>query len=158
MENILTESLEDYLEAIYNIILKKNGVRVKDIAKYLKVKNSSVTTALKTLSKEEYINYEPYGVISLTEKGNEKSQEITEKHRILKYFFKNILFIDKNISENIACKLEHFFSEDVFKKFIQFINFLILYNEQNPDLFKRLLEFYNKNETNVSSKEYDIDS
>ncbi len=42
-----TISQEDYLEAILRIFNEKKGVRVKDIASQLNVRNSSVTTALK---------------------------------------------------------------------------------------------------------------
>lgn len=133
MEDILTESLENYLKTIYNIILKKNGVRVKDIAKQLKVKNSSVTVALRTLANKGYINYEPYGIISLTEKGHEISKKITEKHRTLTYFFSNILSLDKNLSEDIASKMEYVLTEEAFKKFECYIEFFLQWKEANPE-------------------------
>jgi len=69
MSVILTEALEDYLEAIYDIISNKGGVRVKNISERLKVRNSSVTAALRSLKEAQFINYEPYGVISLTPSG-----------------------------------------------------------------------------------------
>jgi len=148
----LTESLEDYLEAIYNIIHEKKGVRVKDISNYLTVKNSSVTSALKSLEKEGFINYEPYGIISLTEKGNELSKKITERHKILKYFFMNVLFIDKELSDQTACKIEHGMPEPVFKKFIQFIKYIYLNHKNNPEWFNRFKDFCSKNEIDVNSE------
>ena len=83
----LSASLEDYLEAIFNIISDKGAVRAKDIAKYLGVKAGSVTVALKALSKTDHINYQPYEVITLTSKGLEQAKEIIRKHEILKDFF-----------------------------------------------------------------------
>ncbi|MCI5132482.1 MAG: metal-dependent transcriptional regulator, partial [Candidatus Electrothrix sp. EH2] len=49
LENKLTASQEDYLEAIYNIVDDKMAARAKDIAEYLAVRASSVTGALRTL-------------------------------------------------------------------------------------------------------------
>ena len=66
---ILTESLEDYLESIYRNIVNKNAARVKDIAADLGVRYPSVTSALKALEKKGLINYEPYGIITLTSEG-----------------------------------------------------------------------------------------
>ncbi len=149
----LTGSLEDYLEAIYNIILDKNGVRVKDISKYLKVKNSSVTTALKTLAKEGFINYEPYGIISLTSKGNEMSKKIIYKHKVIELFFRNILFVDKKLAGEVACKIEHIIPDEVFKKFKLFMKYLSQYKEENPSWFEELKKFYEKNINNNESSE-----
>ncbi|MDD5600834.1 MAG: metal-dependent transcriptional regulator, partial [Actinomycetota bacterium] len=42
----LTQSLEDYLEAIYVISLTSKVVRVKDVAEFLDVKTPSVVDAV----------------------------------------------------------------------------------------------------------------
>lgn len=84
-------SLQDYLEAIFNIVSEKGGVRAKDIAKYLGVKAGSVTTALQTLAKTEHINYQPYEIITLTSEGLEEAKEVILKHEVLKDFFVQIL-------------------------------------------------------------------
>lgn len=149
LEDILTESLKSYLKTIYTIILKKNGVRVKDIAKRLNVKNSSVTAALKTLTSMGYINYEPYGIISLTEKGHEISKKITERHRIITYFFNNILSLDKNLSEDIANKMEYILTDEAFNRFKCYIEFFLQWKEENPNWineFKLFCKQYEENE------------
>ena len=48
----LSESLEDYLEAILIMTRDKNSVRPKDIADMLKVTGPSVTVALKSLAQK----------------------------------------------------------------------------------------------------------
>jgi len=69
LTDTLTASLEDYLEAIFQIIAEKQAVRPKDIARRLKVSNASVTGALRSLAEKKLINYAPYDVISLTTDG-----------------------------------------------------------------------------------------
>ena len=106
MAQILTEALEDYLEAVYEIIFVKGGVRVKDIASRLKVKNSSVTVALRTLRDGGFVNYEPYGVISLTDRGGEEAKRLSETHHVFRDFFVNILGVDQKAADETLKRLE----------------------------------------------------
>jgi DtxR family Mn-dependent transcriptional regulator len=53
----LTSTLEDYLEAIYQISNVNKVARSMDIAEHLKVKRSSVTVALQSLAEKGLINY-----------------------------------------------------------------------------------------------------
>jgi len=57
-EKALTPTMEDYLEAIYNLSQEKKAVRVKDIAERLKVKMPTVTNMLKALSERGMIEYD----------------------------------------------------------------------------------------------------
>ena len=57
---ILTPTMEDYLELIYNLGKDTKVVRVRDIAKGMNVKMPSVTSMLNTLGKKDLINHEKY--------------------------------------------------------------------------------------------------
>ena len=65
----LTQSLEKYLLAIYNISKNNSNIIVKDVSKYLGLGGASTATAIKTLAKYGFINYVPYGNITLTKEG-----------------------------------------------------------------------------------------
>lgn len=119
----LTSSLEDYLEAIYNIA-KKEGekyVRITDIALLLKRSKPTVNTSIKTLSKYGYIEHEPYGKISLTEKGLAEAKNIAVRHEIIKRFLVEILKIDEETADLEACKIEHTMSSGSMNKFGKYI-------------------------------------
>ena len=126
MENshALSASLEDYLEAIYNIIQEKQAVRAKDIAARLKVSNASVTGALKTLAKRRFLNYAPYDVISLTPEGERIAREIVRRHEVLKDFFVKVLSVDVGQADKVACRLEHDIPADIVDRLVKFIEFL----------------------------------
>ncbi len=105
--NRLSASLEDYLEAMLFVILEKNGVRAKDIADRLGVSRSSVTSALQVLASKGLINYAPYDVITLTPEGEKQAERVLRKHTVLQEFFTDILLIDPEKAEAVACKMEH---------------------------------------------------
>ena len=119
----ISASLEDYLEAIYEIIEEKQAVRAKDIADRLDVAASSVTIALRGLVKRELINHVPYDVITLTPHGKKLAKEVARKHGILKQFFTKVLAVDESVADDCACKMEHVVPDEVLKRFVEFIKF-----------------------------------
>ena len=122
--NKISASLEDYLEAIYQIIEKKQGVKAVEIARYLNVGRSSVTEALKNLANKGLVNYARYDVISLTEEGKKAALDVIFKHELLFGFFHNILSLTDEEANDNACKIEHVISEKAFlnlKKYVEFI-------------------------------------
>lgn len=122
-DKALSASMEDYLEAIYLIIEEKQAARAKDIVNFLNVNNSSVTGALRSLSSKGLINYAPYDLISLTEKGREHALGVVRRHKALKDFFTKILGADETEAEETACKMEHVISSNILEKLIQFVKF-----------------------------------
>lgn len=124
MDRRLSESLEDYMEAIFHIEVQKHAARAKDIADRLQVSNSSVTGALRLLSDKGLINYAPYDIITLTPKGKEVAQSVVLKHKTLVDFFVNILCIEHEKAEEAACRMEHGLSNDILQRFTQFMAFL----------------------------------
>ena len=71
----LTQSLEKYLLTVNKIVQKNSASRVKDVAKELNIGMASTSEAIKTLAKKGYINYVPYGIITITPKGVKKAEE-----------------------------------------------------------------------------------
>lgn len=82
----LSVSLEDYIEEIYNQVLKNGQAKVTAIAETLNVKKASVTGALNILSEKKLINYAPYSPITLTSKGEKIAKNILIKHENLSEF------------------------------------------------------------------------
>ncbi|HPN09087.1 MAG TPA: DtxR family transcriptional regulator [Syntrophales bacterium] len=120
----LTASLEDYLETIYHIIAEKQVARSKDIARQLKVGYASVTGALRALSDKGLINYSPYDVVTLTQKGKTAAEDIVRRHEALRDFFVNVLAVDEKDADDAACKMEHSIPDIILERFIQFAQFV----------------------------------
>lgn len=121
--NPLSSNMEDYLEAIYLIVKQQQAARAKDISSKLGVNRSSVTGALQALSKKNLINYTPYGIVTLTSKGERVAKGISKRHQILKSFFIDVLGVDEENAEQSACGMEHSVSELILDRLAQFIDF-----------------------------------
>ncbi len=124
----LSQSLEDYLEIIYNKLQENNKVKAVDIARELSVSRASVTEALNKLAEKKYINYEKYGEILITKEGVEKAKEIVFLHNELTLFFIN-LGIEAKEAENTACKIEHIVSNNIKERVLAFNEFC----KNNPE-------------------------
>ena len=120
----ISESLEDYLEAIFHIVEQKQAARAKDIAKRLNVTGASVTGALRTLAEKGFVNYAPYDIVTLTPKGRKLAADVVRKHEALCDFFVRILSIDEKEANEAACKMEHSVSSTILKRFIEFVKFV----------------------------------
>ena len=120
----LSYSQEDYLEEIYNQVLKSGQAKVTDISLALNVKKASVTAALNLLKEKELINYAPYAPITLTIQGEKLAHEILEKHKSMTAFFQEILQLSAGEASENACKMEHVITDELYKKFLQLYAFL----------------------------------
>jgi len=119
-----TERDEDYLKIIASIVEEKGYAKVKDVAKELDLGPSTVTGMFKKLDKAGYINYEKYGGVTLTDKGEEIARKTEEKYSMLKAFLTS-LGLDEKTAEKDACRIEHILdpkTANALKKFVEFIN------------------------------------
>ncbi|MFC1738334.1 metal-dependent transcriptional regulator [Planctomycetota bacterium] len=137
----LSASLEDYLEAIYNLAGESGSARSTDIAKLLGVSKASVTGALRTLSEKGLVNYHPYGDITLSTAGISAATEVAQKHKILKSFFIDVLGITPQIAQQSACKAEHALGRKVIAQLLSFIEFVKANHKNGSDVKTEFAKF-----------------
>ena len=119
----LSANMEDYLEAIYNVVQKNGAALPRDIGNILNVGRSSVSGALKTLRSKGLIRHESYGVITLTERGEVIAREVNRRHEALKEFFIRILDIDEDLADRTACSMEHTVGDKVMARLVGFVRY-----------------------------------
>jgi len=128
-----SQSAEDYLERIHELIQEKGYARVVDIASSLEVKQASVTSMVQKLDELGYLNYEKYRGLVLTDKGRTVATRIQKRHETLSRFFslfglsaetqqQDIEGIEHHLSPatvDVLADLAHFFeaNPEVLKKF-----------------------------------------
>ena len=132
----LTQSLEDYIEAIYVISLKSKVTRVKEIAKFLDVKTPSVVDAVGKLTERGFVIHEKYGYLELTDKGYKLGKEVNDKHEKIYKFFNEVLGVSDSVSKKDACNMEHYISKETMDRMIKFIRFVNTCPEGYPEWLK----------------------
>jgi Mn-dependent DtxR family transcriptional regulator len=115
----LTQSREDYLETIYELIEENTVARVKDIAGKLNVRKPSVHSAINELKKYGLVEQEPYGYVTLTELGMEEAKKVVRRHEILREFLL-LLDVSLEVAEHDACAMEHLLSQETYEAIEKF--------------------------------------
>ncbi len=131
----LSESLEDYLEAILELQRKHNVARVKDIAGKLGVISGTVTTALRTLADRGLINYKPYSFITLTPK----------RHTVIKDFLQCVLLLEEHKAEENACRMEHAMDKIAINRLVQFIDYVYKCPRAGEDWISNFNSYFTQN-------------
>jgi DtxR family manganese transport transcriptional regulator len=81
-----TETAEDYVEAVSDILHRKGECRVRDLARLMGVSHVTVTRIIARLQEEELVETEPYRPIHLTSKGLRLAADSRRRHGIVLEF------------------------------------------------------------------------
>lgn len=118
----LGESLEDYIEVVYDLHNELGIARISDISSRLNLSKPSVNAAIKKLVKLGLVTHEPYKDIELTETGKVFAANVRHKHNVLLHFLVDLLGVNPTLAEKEACSIEHSVSDDTMSKLEAFIN------------------------------------
>ena len=111
----MSQSLEDYLEAVYMLIAEGKPAQVRDVAKMLSVKMPSVVKAIHELKRLGLVVQEPYANIELTEKGINVAKLVLNRHTLLRSFLVK-LGVSGKTADRDACLMEHILSAETLDK------------------------------------------
>ena len=128
LENIISNNMnslteENYLKAIFHLLDSENQVTVNELSKFLQIKMPSVNSMMKKFADKNWVIYETYKPIKVTELGRKEAAIVVRKHRLTEMFLvEKMGFGWENVHE-IAEQLEHVHSEDFFDKMDEILNF-----------------------------------
>ena len=74
----------------------------------------------KKLKEESLVDFQRYGIITLTEKGEMLAKQLAVNHEVLFRFFQQIEVKEENIKKEVK-KIEHYMSSDVIQKLDTFL-------------------------------------
>lgn len=133
-----SQSAEDYLERIHELIEEKGYARVVDIASSLKVRQASVTSMVQKLGELGFLNYEKYRGLILTDEGRNVAERIKRRHETLARFF-SLLELEEETQRKDIEGIEHHLSPET----LAMISDLTKFFESN---LKTLEKFLNSRE------------
>ena len=137
----LSPTYRNYLAIIFREQASKGSARAGDIAEAAGVSRPTVSNALRALKTGGWIEYDPYGPVTLTARGYAKGRESYHRHQILLTFFEKILRIDNDTAQAAAAGIECDIPASVLYRLGQFV----LYMEHRGAL-EGWLEDFKKNE------------
>ncbi|MSU03568.1 metal-dependent transcriptional regulator [Tissierella pigra] len=135
----LTPALEDYLEMIYRNTLVESYIRINTLAKLLNVRDSSASKMVKKLWELGLVDYEKYGIVTLTEEGKKEGEFLLNRHNIIEQFLYFIGCEDNTLLQTEM--IEHYISTSTIE------NIEILYNffYDNRDILERYINYREAN-------------
>jgi DtxR family Mn-dependent transcriptional regulator len=120
----LSTAEENYLKAIFKISERsQKSASTNAIAKHLMTSAASVTDMIKRLSEKQFINYEKYKGVTLTNEGSKLATQLIRKHRLWEVFLvKKLRFTWDQVHE-IAEQLEHIQSNELIMRLDAYLDY-----------------------------------
>jgi len=127
--------VEDYLEVVYELIIRKGYARPSDIAEGLGVSTPSVTGMLQRLHRMELIVYERYRGLTLTPKGERLAKNVQQRHLTILKFLR-VFGIEEKVAKEDAEGIEHHVHAKTIERMGNFVDFI----DANPTWFSAFVE------------------
>ena len=125
--------VEDYLEVIYHLVHDKGYASTVDIAEKLGVRPPTVSSMLQRLAARDYLIYERYRGIRLTEKGERIGKSVIARHSIISELLM-MLGVEDKVAYQDTEGIEHHVQPVTISK----IEGLVDYLRKNPKLLRAI--------------------
>jgi Mn-dependent DtxR family transcriptional regulator len=131
-----SESTEDHLERIQELLDQKGYARVADTAASLGLSRSAVSNMVRRLAQRGFVNYERYRGFTLTTAGRQVAQHIKTRHKILTEMFE-MLGLDAATVEREVEDIEHHLRPQTLAVFSDLVSFW----REHPAQLKQFLVY-----------------
>ena len=115
-----SETAEDYVELVADLIGTRGEARAVDIAGCLGISQATVANTLARLQREGLIEHRPYRSIFLTDAGRDLAETARRRHRLVVAFLRAL-----GLSEETAARdaegIEHHVSGETLEAFARFV-------------------------------------
>jgi Mn-dependent DtxR family transcriptional regulator len=134
-----SESTEDHLERIQELIDRKGYARVADLAASLQLSTSAVSNMVRRLARRGFVNYERYRGFTLTITGRQVAQHVKARHKTLTEFLELVGLDPETVSREVE-EIEHHLRPETLAVFSQLVSFW----RANPDQLNAFKRFAQK--------------
>ncbi len=112
----MTEPVEDYLKAIYELERRNGAAATSEVAVALDVAPASVTGMIRRLAGQGYLTHVPYRGVQLTDAGRRAALRTIRRHRILESYLTRVLGFPWDSVHAEAERLEHAASDELIER------------------------------------------
>ncbi len=124
-----SESTEDHLERIQELVDQKGYARVADIAISLNLSRSTVSNMVRRLARRGFVNYERYRGFTLTSSGQAVANHIKVRHQILAELLQLLGLSAETVEEEVEV-IEHHLRPETLRVFSRLVRFWHEHPEQ----------------------------
>ncbi len=117
-----SESTEDHLERIQELIEQKGYARVADLAGSLQLSTSAVSNMVRRLARRGFVNYERYRGFTLTPTGRQVAQHVKTRHKILTECLELVGLNSETVNREVE-DIEHHLRPETLAIFCQLVRF-----------------------------------
>lgn len=117
-----SESTEDHLERIQELVDQKGYARVADIAASLGLSRSAVSNMVRRLAGRGFVNYERYRGFTLTAKGRAVAKHIKVRHQTLTELFQLLGLSPETVEQEVEV-IEHHLRPETLRVFSRLVGF-----------------------------------
>lgn len=118
-----SQTIENYLKALYNLSNDVDEINVTDLANSMDVSLPSVNSMVKKLAKMGLILYEKYKPLQITELGKKEAALIIRKHRLTEMYLVEKMGFGWDEVHHIAEHIEHLKSPEFFDRIDELLGF-----------------------------------
>lgn len=115
-----SETAEDYVEIIADLIARRGEARVVDVAACLGVTHVTVSRTVARLRKAGLVHTEPYRSLFLTQAGVDLARKVKRRHEVVERFLL-ALGVSERVARADAEGLEHHVSDETLRAFERFV-------------------------------------
>jgi DtxR family Mn-dependent transcriptional regulator len=131
-------SLEQYVEAIADLLTRDKVCSVSEIAEQVQVSRPAASRAVRELKEKKLVIHRTYGYVDLTPQGQTLADRLTARHETLYAFFTHVLGIEEDWADQEACRLEHHVDDRLTNKLAALQSFLAEKEELRNELRNHL--------------------
>ncbi len=117
---LVTTAVEDYLEMLCRLEKESKPLRINYIAEILHVRPSSASKMMNNLKELDFVDFEKYGAIMLTDKGRKLGNYFLFRHETLHRFFCYLNHTENELEQ--VEKVEHFIDKRTIYHMVEFLD------------------------------------
>jgi Mn-dependent DtxR family transcriptional regulator len=138
---VRSDSTEDHLERIQELVDRHGYARVSDLAEALGLNRSTVSNMVRRLAARGFVNYQRYRGFTLTPAGRAVASHIRDRHETLSAWL-GLLGLERDTIEQEVEDIEHHLKPQTLRA----LSGLVAYWRERPEQLKAFRRFLARTE------------